>query len=78
VAKAIGDRVLHFHIKDYVREKNMCVALGEGGVNNSEVLNVLRAAGFDGAVSLETEGDADFERCSRIIRKSKAYLDDII
>jgi len=77
VARAIAHRVLHFHIKDYIREKNLCVPLGEGGVKNKEVLEVLKSAGFAGAVSLETEGDEDLETCRYIITKSKAYLDKL-
>ena len=77
VAKAIAERIIHFHIKDYIREKNMCVPLGEGGVKNKEVLDVLKAVGYQGAISLETEGDEDIDVCRSIVIKSKHYLDNI-
>ena len=75
IAKAIAARIIHFHIKDYIREKNVCVPLGEGSVKNKEVVEVLKEAGFRGAVSLETEGEKDLEVCRHIITKSKQYLD---
>jgi len=77
VVKGIADRVVHYHVKDYVLEDNECVALGLGGVKNKEVCQVLKKAGYNGALSLETEGHEDMDVCRRIIRQSKPYLDKL-
>ncbi len=70
--RAIVDRVVHLHVKDVVGTK--CVALGEGTVNVLGCLRVLREAGYNGAVSLETEGEFGAEEGQKLIEASYRYL----
>ena len=72
----IADRVVHFHAKDLVGDD--CVALGEGEVDNATCIRVLRQVGYDGAVSLETEGELDADQQERLITKSREYLANLL
>jgi len=78
--RTIVDRVVHVHLKDTtggLHEWQFC-ALGDGRVDFSAVLEVLRAAGFDGTYSLEIEGveGEDLNRAGHLARleRSVAYL----
>jgi len=70
--EAVMDRVVHVHVKDVVGAK--CVALGQGDVNIKGCLAVLRRHGYDGVVSLETEGEFGADEGQRLIEASRAYL----
>ena len=59
VLKKVMDKVVHFHAKDY--KNNACAPLGTGEVMITECIEYLKAYGYTGAVSLETEGDEDFD-----------------
>lgn len=74
--KEVVDRVVHFHIKDVKGSK--AVTLGTGEVNNKECLKVLKEAGYQGAVSLETEGDTKGEAAMALIKDSRKYMVDAL
>ncbi|MHB8997136.1 MAG: sugar phosphate isomerase/epimerase family protein [Armatimonadota bacterium] len=65
-------RVVHCHVKDVVGSRS--VALGEGEVEVRGCLQVLANYGYDGAVSLETEGDEEPEQMQRLIERSLQFL----
>ncbi len=68
----VVDRVVHVHLKDVVGAK--CVALGDGEVDNAGCIRVLQDAGYDGALSLETEGEFDADEGQNLIEKSREWL----
>lgn len=70
--KKISDRVVHVHVKDVIGTE--CVSLGSGEVNIKGCIDVLKKANYTGAVSLETEGEADPEEGQKIIEESRRYL----
>ena len=70
--RAVVDRVVHFHVKDVTGEE--CVALGQGEVDNKGCLRVLRQHGYDGVLSLETEGELGPEEGQRLIEVSREFL----
>jgi len=72
VLKAVVGRVVHVHVKDTSGGK--CVPLGQGDVNLKGCLEVLREHGYQGALSLETEGEFDAEQGQRLIEASRAHL----
>jgi sugar phosphate isomerase/epimerase len=72
VLKRIVSRVVHVHAKD-IRD-GKCVPLGEGTVNVSGCIEILKKSGYDGAISLETEGDEDFETSFNLAKKGLSYL----
>lgn len=72
VLAEVVDRVVHFHAKDV--RGSAAVALGTGEVDNEGCLRLLRKAGYQGAVSLETEGEATGEAALELIRQSRQYL----
>ncbi len=69
----VVDRVVHYHAKD-VKGSAAAVTLGTGEVDNQGCLKLLKQAGYQGAVSLETEGDARGEAALALIRDSRHYL----
>ena len=69
---AVVDRVLHVHVKDV--KGTECVALGQGEVNVKGCLEVLAEHGYNGVLSLETEGDLGLEEAQRLIEASHTYL----
>jgi sugar phosphate isomerase/epimerase len=69
----VVDRVVHYHAKD-VRGSAAAVTLGTGEVDNRGCLKLLKQAGYQGAVSLETEGEATGEAALALIRDSRQYL----
>ena len=73
VLQAVTDRVVHCHAKD-VNSQGKCVALGEGLVNVKGCIKHLIASGYQGVVSVETEGDDDFESAVALAKKSYDYL----
>jgi sugar phosphate isomerase/epimerase len=72
VLAEIVDRVVHYHAKDV--NGPAAVALGTGEVDNQGCLKLLGKAGYQGAVSLETEGEAAGEAALALIRDSRQYL----
>jgi sugar phosphate isomerase/epimerase len=69
--KVVG-RVAHFHAKDY--KNGACAPLGEGDVKLAECIECVKASGYSGAVSLETEGDEDFDTSRSFAVKGLAFL----
>lgn len=70
--RAVIDSVVHFHVKDVVGAN--CVALGEGEVDVSGCLKILKEHSYEGAVSLETEGEFTPKEGQKLIEKSRDYL----
>ena len=77
VLKAISDRVVHCHAKD-INEDKKCVAVGTGIVNVKGCVEHLKAIGYEGVVSVETEGGTDFDEIVDLAKKSYDYLNSII
>jgi len=77
VLKAISDRVVHCHAKDINTEKK-CVPVGTGIVNVKGCVEYLKSIGYDGVVSVETEGGDDFDAIVDLAKKSYDYLNAII
>jgi sugar phosphate isomerase/epimerase len=72
VLKEIVDRVVHVHVKDVAGPK--CVPLGKGEVDVKGCIEALVSAGYDGAYSLETEGEVDAVSGNAIATESRKYL----
>jgi sugar phosphate isomerase/epimerase len=70
--KAIADHVVHVHVKDVKRGN--CVALGQGEVDFKGCFDVLKAQGYTGVLSLETEGDQDADTAQRLADESYKFL----
>jgi inosose dehydratase len=69
------DRIEHVHIKD-LDESGAFVPLGQGVLDVAGVIAVLRETGFDGWLTVETDGwDGD---PSEGARESRAYLRDVL
>lgn len=78
VLKTVIDRVVHCHAKD-INEARACVATGEGIVNVKGCVELLKKSGYEGVISVETEGDNDtFEEVVELAAKSYKYLNEII
>ena len=77
VLRAVTDRVVHCHAKD-VNSQGKCVALGEGLVNVKGCIKHLIASGYQGVVSVETEGNDDFESAVALAKKSYDYLQALV
>ncbi|MBQ8642787.1 MAG: sugar phosphate isomerase/epimerase [Clostridia bacterium] len=74
VLKTVVHRVVHFHAKDLTAD-GVCTALGTGTVDVAGCIQVLRNAGYTGAVSLETEGGMEFDASVALAEESSRYLD---
>lgn len=77
ILKTVLHRVVHFHAKD-LSENGVCMPLGEGIVDVAGCIRLLKAAGYQGAVSLETEGGMPFDVSERLAADSSRYLDAIL
>lgn len=77
VLEGVVDRVVHCHAKD-INEKQICVPVGEGIVNVKGIVETLVKSGYDGVVSVETEGGGSFEEIVDLAAKSYKYLNEII
>ena len=77
VLKGVANRVVHFHAKDINADKK-CVALGEGLVQNKECIDVLKSIGYNGVISVETEGGDDFDQIVDLATRSYNYLKETI
>ena len=58
-------RVVHVHVKDV--KGSSSVTLGTGEVNIKGCLAILKEAGYEGAISLESEGEEDKEAAQELI-----------
>ena len=72
VLKRVVNRVFPVHAKD-VRDGH-CVALSDGNVNVAGCIEVLKQVGYNGAISLETEGDEPFEVSVEYAKKGYEFL----
>ncbi len=70
--KAVAGHVVHYHAKDL--RGTQCVALGTGEVDNARCIGVLAERGYDGVLSLETEGENEPEAGQQLIEASLTYL----
>lgn len=77
VLKQIGSRVIHCHAKD-LDNSGECVAVGTGIVNVKPCVEYLGEIGYNGVVSVETEGGDDFDSIVRLASDSYKYLNNII
>jgi sugar phosphate isomerase/epimerase len=73
VLSGIINRVVHFHAKDLDKDRN-CLPLGRGEVLVAQGLELLKKAGYTGAVSLETEGGMPFEASVALAKTSYQFL----
>lgn len=73
----IIDRVVHFHAKD-MNAARECVAVGAGIVDVKGCVELLEKNGYEGVVSVETEGGDDFDEVVKLAEKSYNYLKNII
>jgi sugar phosphate isomerase/epimerase len=71
VLRPVADRVVHVHWKD-VKGRD-AVVLGRGEVKLKEELEILVAAGYDGALSYETEGWEEADESQKMIEQSLAF-----
>jgi len=76
VLKPVAKKVVHIHWKDVIGRN--AVILGKGEVKLREELEVLRAAGYDGALSYETEGWEEPEESQRMIEQSLAWTKNLL
>ena len=77
VLEGVIDRVVHCHAKDINAEKK-CVAVGDGIVNVGGCVELLKRSGYEGVISVETEGGDNFDEIVALAAKSYAYLDALI
>ena len=77
VLKSIRDRVVHCHAKDLDAAHN-CVPVGTGLVKVGPCIEYLKSTGYDGVVSVETEGGSDFDAVVDLAAKSYQYLKNTI
>ena len=77
VLKRIGDRVVHCHAKD-LNASRECVAVGSGAVNVQGCVEYLKEIGYEGVVSVETEGGDDFDSIVKLAADSYRYLSGMI
>jgi len=77
VLQGIADRVVHVHIKD-MNSDGQCVAAGDGIVNIRGCIDHLKQTGYEGVLSLETEGGDDFESIVALAKKSYRYLQEAL
>jgi sugar phosphate isomerase/epimerase len=69
---AVVQKVVHVHVKDVVGAA--CVALGQGTVKVKACIYLLRRHGYDGVLSLESEGGFTVEEARRMITASRTFL----
>ena len=77
VLQAVGDRVVHVHAKD-IDLQQQCVAVGDGIVNTAGCVAYLKSIGYDGVLSVETEGGDDFDNIVLLAEKSYRYLQSLL
>ena len=77
ILKEVSDRVVHCHAKD-IDAKGNCIAVGTGLVNVKGCVEHLKSIGYNGVVSVETEGEDDFDTTVKIAKQSYDFLNSII
>lgn len=77
VLKGISDRIVHCHAKD-INTAQQCVAVGSGIVRVADCIAELKSAGYEGVISVETEGGGSFESIVALASESYRYLNAII
>jgi len=77
VLRGVADRVVHCHAKDLNNDKK-CVAVGTGVVNVKGCVDYLKSIGYQGVVSVETEGGGEFDDIVALAAKSYEYLNKIV
>lgn len=70
--RPIAARVRHVHVKDVIGRRAQ--TLGHGEVNLRGCLELLKAAGYQGALTYQTEGEDTPEETQRMIQESRSYL----
>lgn len=60
LTRRVADRVVHLHVKDRLNNDHRIV-IGTGEVDLAGVFGILKSAGFDGWLSLETLGGGEEE-----------------
>ena len=76
VLRPVAARVRHVHWKDVTGRD--AVILGRGTVRRREELEILLAAGYDGALSYETEGWEDADASKRMIVESLRFTHGLL
>lgn len=71
VLRPVADKVRHVHWKDVIGRN--AVTLGKGNVKLKEQLLIMRAAGYDGVLSYETEGWEEPEESQKMIEESLTF-----
>lgn len=77
VLQNVIDRIIHCHAKD-IDANRICVPVGDGLVNVNGIVQALKAANYNGVISVETEGGGSFEDIVALAKKSYEYLNRII
>ena len=77
VLQEVADRVVHCHAKD-LNTEGKCVAVGTGVVNVKGCVEYLKSIGYQGVVSVETEGGYDFDEVCKLAKDSYDYLKALI
>ena len=77
VLREIADRVVHVHVKD-INTMQQCVAVGDGIVDIRGCVSYLQTIGYDGVLSVETEGGDDFDEIVTLADKSYRYLQSLL
>jgi sugar phosphate isomerase/epimerase len=75
VARALGRRVYHVHVKDHIGTCSM--GLGHGHTDNAAVVRALRESGYAGFLSTELEVE-DRENAVRYVHEAKPYLEKLL
>ncbi len=76
VLKPVVNKVVHVHWKDVVGRN--AVVLGKGEVKLREELEMMIKAGYDGALSYETEGWEEPEESQKMIEQSLAWTKSLL
>ncbi len=77
ILSSVLDRVVHCHAKD-INPERVCVPVGDGIINVKGCVELLKKSGYNGVVSVETEGGEDFDQVVALAKKSYDYLTGII
>jgi sugar phosphate isomerase/epimerase len=72
VLSPVAHLVRHVHIKDVIGKE--AVALGKGEVDLKECLRILKANGYGGVLSYETEGNQAEKESQEMIAQSRKFM----
>jgi sugar phosphate isomerase/epimerase len=75
VARVLGRRVYHVHVKDHIGTRSM--GLGLGHTDNAAVVRALRESGYAGFLSAEIEVE-DRENAVRYAHEARPYLEKLL